>query len=156
MGSMLVTFTVGELWMLHDFVRHDEDRDERAPPRWPVVSTELNGEIALAINACLENGLNEYVLDLELRDLLIIDYWVRRDHKTIDAKGDAILIKAFKARAALLAEKVIPWPVGGAEHDASYKEAKETKEAKDASTSDSPGEGPGDGPDASPGANPGA
>jgi hypothetical protein len=102
--AVTVVFTLEELWLLNDFVRHDEERyDENSkPPKYPTVSTELNEDIALALVACVESNLKEYALALSYRDMLLIDYHVRRDAKNQGgAKGYEILLKTFRAREAL-------------------------------------------------------
>ena len=95
-----VTFTATELWLLHDFVRH-EIPDSRAW-RYPPASEDLNEEIALAIEACESHDLQEYTLLLSRGDLFVIDYFVRRDHKTPEgASGKKLLLKCFRARKEL-------------------------------------------------------
>ena len=98
-----MVFTLAELWLLNDFVRHDEEKDLReGAGRYPIVSTALNEEIALAINSCHEFNLVEYALILGYADVLLIDALIRRDYKTMEgAKGKDILLKVYKARASM-------------------------------------------------------
>ncbi len=92
-----VEFTLAELWMLHDLVRHDEDAVSEY--KWPTVSTGLNEQVALAIVACEDGGLKSYTLALDRGGLLLLDYHVRRDMKTPEgASGAAVLLKVFRAR----------------------------------------------------------
>jgi hypothetical protein len=95
-----VTFTLGELWLLHDFIRHE------APDikswRYPPACEELNDEIAFAIESCESHGLEEYTLVLSRGDMLTIDYFIRRDQKTPEgASGKKVLLKVFRARKEL-------------------------------------------------------
>jgi hypothetical protein len=95
-----VTFTVNELWLLHDFIRH-EMPDARAW-RYPPASEELNEEIIFALEACEDHGLTEYTLLLSRAEMLVIDYFIRRDHKTPEgASGKKLLLKVFRARREL-------------------------------------------------------
>jgi hypothetical protein len=115
-----VTFSVAELWLLHDFIRH-ELPDLRSW-RYPPASEELNDEIALALDACEAHGLTEYTLLLSRGDLLTIDFFVRRDHKTPEgASGKKLLLKVFQARRELYSGLV---GQDDAE-DRTYKEVKE-------------------------------
>ncbi len=96
-ASVPVEFTLEELWMLHDFIRHDPSAVSR--DRWPTVSTDLNEDIALAVVACESGGLKSYTLTMTRGDMLVVDHHVRRDAKTPEgAKGKEILLKVFKAR----------------------------------------------------------
>ena len=96
-----VEFTLAELWMLNDVIRHNEDGISKKA--WPSVSTQLNGEIALAILACEDSSLKTYTLMLTKGDMLVMDANVRRDMKTPEgAKGKEILLKLFKARYELI------------------------------------------------------
>ena len=95
-----VTFSRDELWLLHDFVRHElpESRQWRFPP----ASEELNEEIVLALDACETHELPEYSLLLSKGDMLVIDFFVRRDHRTPEgASGKSLLLKIFRARSEL-------------------------------------------------------
>ena len=95
-----VTFSRDELWLLHDFVRHElpESRHWRFPP----ASEELNEEIVLALDACEAHALSEYTLLLSKGDMLVIDFIVRRDHRTPEgASGKNLLLKIFRARSEL-------------------------------------------------------
>jgi hypothetical protein len=113
-----VTLTRDELWLLHDFVRHElpDSRQWRYPP----ASEDLNEEIVLALDACETHGLDEYTLLLSRGDLLVIDFFVRRDHRTPEgASGKQLLLKIFRARAELSLE--LPEHEG---NDLTYKEVK--------------------------------
>ena len=115
-GGAFVEFTLAELWFLHDLVRHDEEAINE--DKWPVVSTELNGQVALAIVACEDGGLKSYALALDEGGLLLLDYHVRRDMKTPEgASGAEILLKTFRARRDLAYG-----PTAG-DGDMSYREA---------------------------------
>ena len=120
-----VVFTLTELWLLNDVVRHDEERgDEREQPRYPLVSTRLNEEIALAINTCMTVGMTEQTILLSYAELLLIDAGVRRGMKTPEgAKGSEILLKTFAARARLSAGFLDLWPTVSEENDVSYSDA---------------------------------
>ena len=133
-----VIFTLQELWLLNDFVRHDEEKgDERERARYPTVSTPLNEEIALALNACHEHGLAEYTLTLAYADILLIDHQIRRDYKTMEgANGKAILLKVYKARAVMSNRLLAKWPTSEPIEDKSYR-----KEVQRAAASDDPDEG---------------
>lgn len=110
-----VTFTLAELWLLHDFVRHECPEMERW--RFPPADLELNEEIALAIEACVSDGLEEYTLDLTRHQLLVIDYLIRHDYKTGQlAKERDILHKVFQARREMAGLKT------GNGRDLAYKE----------------------------------
>ena len=100
-----VTFTLAELWLLHDFIRHEMQGQET----WahPPVSEELNEEIAQAIAACDADGLQEYTFLLGRHDLLAIDYLIRRDYKTPEgASGKTVLLKTFRARRGLAMQEI--------------------------------------------------
>lgn len=95
-----VPFSLAELWLLNDLVRHEMAEADRW--RYPPTSKELCDEIALAIVACEDMDLEEFVLLLSDGDLMVIDYNVRRDHKNPEgAIGKHILLKTFRARAQL-------------------------------------------------------
>jgi hypothetical protein len=114
-----VTFTRDELWLLHDFVRHElpDARQWRFPP----ASEELNEEIALALDACETHELSEYTLLLSKGDMLVMDFFIRRDHRTPEgASGKQMLLKIFRARAELSAN--LPEHEG---HDFTYREVKD-------------------------------
>ncbi len=138
-NSRPVEFSLCELWMLNDVIRHDEDAI--CKKKWPSVSTQLNGEIALAILACEDGGLEAYTLTLMKGDILVIDANVRRDMKTPEgAAGKAILLKLFKARYELIYGATAE---GG--EDLTYRQALDRKnfkpkEVPDAEPSDSPDE----------------
>jgi hypothetical protein len=98
-----VTLTVSELWLLHDFIRH-EIPDANAW-RYPPASRDLNEQIVFALEACESCNLEEYSLLLSKADVLAIDYFVRRDHKTPEgASGKTILLKTFRARKEMAME----------------------------------------------------
>lgn len=100
MARRPVTFTVNELWLLHDFVRHE--MPDASGWRYPPASEDLNDEIVFALEACEDHGLSEYTLLLSRADILVIDYFVRRDHKTPEgASGKKLLLKVFRARREL-------------------------------------------------------
>src|SRR5207247_5591802 len=93
-----VTFSRDELWLLHDFVRQElpESRQWRFPP----ASEELNEEIVLALDACETHELPEYTLLLSKGDMLVLDFFVRRDHRRPEgASGKSSLLKIFRARS---------------------------------------------------------
>ena len=113
-----VTFSLPELWLLHDFVRHE--MSDANSWRFPPASEELNEDIALAIEACETHDLEEYTLLLSKGDLLVIDFFVRRDHKTPEgASGKRLLLKVFRARKELTS--AIPEHEGDID-DKTYKE----------------------------------
>ena len=96
-----VTFSASELWLLHDFVRHEIP--ESKAWRYPPACEDLNEEIATALDCCESHNLAEYTMLLSKGDLLTIDYFVRRDHKTPEgASGKRILLKVFRARRELI------------------------------------------------------
>ncbi len=136
-----VEFTLAELWMLNDVIRHNEDGISKKA--WPSVSTQLNGEIALAILACEDSDLKAYTLALTKGDILVMDANVRRDMKTPEgAKGKEILLKLFKARYELIYGATAE---GG--EDLTYRQALdrknfEPKEVEDAEPSDSSDDDP--------------
>lgn len=120
--SVYVTFSIGELWMLHDVIRHELSGMKEW--KFPPANKVLNDEIALALNSCFENKIAEYSLLLSVGDLLVIDYNVRRDMKTPEgAKGEDILKKVFKARAELAFGGLL-----GKEKDRTYLEVKKENE----------------------------
>ena len=113
-----VTLTRDELWLLHDFVRHElpESRGWRFPP----ASEDLNEEIVLALDACETHGLEEYTLLMSKGDMLVIDFFVRRDHRTPEgASGKQVLLKIFRARSELSLE--LPEHEG---NDLTYREVR--------------------------------
>ncbi len=115
-----LTFAVQELWLLHDFVRHEIPDMERW--KYPPADPELNEEIALAIEACASNGMSEYTLDLTKHQLLVIDYLIRHDYKTAQmAKGRDVLLKVFKARREMAGLTVAS---AGDANDKTYQEVK--------------------------------
>ena len=113
-----VTFTRDELWLLHDFVRHElpDSRQWRFPP----ASEELNEEIALALDACETHELSEYTLLLSKGDMLVMDFFIRRDHRTPEgASGKQMLLKIFRARSEM--STALPDHDG---NDLTYREVK--------------------------------
>jgi hypothetical protein len=63
---------------------------------------ELNEEVAFALDTCEVHNLADYTLMLSKGDMLTIDYFIRRDHKTPEgASGKKILLKIFRARKEL-------------------------------------------------------
>ena len=116
----IVTFTLPELWLLADHIRHEVDEMERW--KYPPASLELNDQIAGAIAACEQFHWKEFQLWLSRHDLLVIDYNVRTG--AVDAKkeasGKAILLKTYIARWNMSLD------FGSADTgDITYKEAKE-------------------------------
>ena len=98
--SRPITFTLAELWLLNDLIRHEMADGDRW--RYPPVSKELADEIALSILACEDHGFEEHTLTLSEGDLMVIDYNVRRDNKSPEgAVGKHILLKTFRARSEL-------------------------------------------------------
>jgi hypothetical protein len=140
--SWPVEFTLAELWMLNDVIRHDEDAISKKA--WPSVSTQLNGEIALAILACEDSDLKAYTLMLTKGDILVMDANVRRDMKTPEgAAGKAILLKLFKARYKLTYGAIVE---GG--EDLTYRQALDRKNFEPKEVEDAePSNGPDDDPD---------
>lgn len=121
-----VTLTRDELWLLHDFVRHElpESRGWRFPP----ASEELNEEIVLALDSCETHGLEEYTLLMSKGDMLVVDFFVRRDHRSPEgASGKQILLKIFRARSELALE--LPEHEG---NDFTYREMKDAAPDYDA------------------------
>jgi hypothetical protein len=117
-GRLPVTFTRDELWLLHDFIRHElpDSRQWRFPP----ASEELNEEIALALDACETHDLSEYTLLLSKGDMLVMDFFIRRDHRTPEgASGKQMLLKVFHARREL--SSALPGHDG---NDFTYREVK--------------------------------
>jgi hypothetical protein len=116
MNERPVSFTLEELWLLNDLVRHEISEAERW--KFPPTSKPLCDEIVFAIVACEDNDLPEYSLLLSDGDLMVIDYNVRRDAKHPDgAFGKQILLKTFRARTEL----AFGYEADAA-HDKSYKE----------------------------------
>ena len=114
-----VTFATSELWLLHDFIRHEVP--EARAWRYPPACEELNEEVAFALDTCEVHNLAEYTLMLSKGDMLTIDYFIRRDHKTPEgASGKKILLKVFRARKELATE--LPEHEGD---DRTYTEVKE-------------------------------
>ena len=123
-----VTFALSELWLLHDFIRH-EAPDAKAW-RYPPACEELNDEIAFAIECCESHNLDEYTLVLSRGDMLTIDYFIRRDHKTPEgASGKKVLLKVFRARKELATH--LPDHNGD---DRTYTEVKQHASARDTDT----------------------
>jgi hypothetical protein len=113
-----VTLSREELWLLHDFVRHEwpDSRGWRFPP----ASEDLNEEIVLALDACETHGFQEYTLLMSKGDMLVIDFFIRRDHRTPEgASGKQLLLKIFRARSELSLE--LPEHEG---NDLTYREVK--------------------------------
>ncbi len=128
-----VSFSIAELWLLGENIRHEMSDQERW--KFPPASKELTVEIALAINACVEGKLKEYTLLLSTGDLLVIDYNIRQGHKNMEgARGQDILLKVFHA----LSQLALGYEVGGNNQtykDATAEEKKEGKEEANADTS---------------------
>lgn len=100
-NTISTTFTLPELWMLSDKIRH-ESEDEKG---WnsPPTSSKLNEAISLAIYVCETFNLSEYTLLLTFKDLNIIDYNIRRTDTTPEgAKGKTILLKCYEGLYNLL------------------------------------------------------
>ena len=99
--SIGVLFTEAEMWMLHAFVRHDRERNNK--DRYPIVSTELNEQIVFGLLACANSEIKEYTLLLSLGHILLLDWCIRDDMKSpAGANGKAILLKVFQARTDLV------------------------------------------------------
>lgn len=95
-----VEFTLEELWVLHDHIRHEGSEKEW---KFPPYSLDLNNQIVLALLACESYKLDSYTLSLSHGDLLVIDYLIRRSVRTPEGvTGKQILLKVFKAREELL------------------------------------------------------
>ncbi len=144
MSSVPVPFTRAEFWLLHAWIRHDQESGDDGPyssrARYPIVSTELNEEIALALVACEDDDLDEYRLELGYGDLLLIDHFIRADFKSPEgAKGKDILMKTFRARMELALGEFGRQPATE-QRDQDYKTAirerpiMEEEETEDAST----------------------
>ena len=119
-----VTFTRDELWLLHDFVRHElpDSRQWRFPP----ASEDLNEEIVTALDVCETHELGEHTLLLSKGDMLVIDFFIRRDHRTPEgASGKQLLLKVFRARSEL--SSTLPDHNG---HDFTYREVKKDASAE--------------------------
>ena len=88
--------------------------------RFPPASEELNEEVALALDACETHGLEEYTLLLSEGDMLVIDFFIRRDQRTPEgASGKQLLLKIFHARGEL--SSALPDHEG---NDLTYREVK--------------------------------
>jgi len=97
-----VVFTVEELWLLQDAIRHETPNQEEEWIR-PPSDLDFNNEIALALVVCYRHQLPEYTLMLSMGDCLAIDYTVAQDAKTPEgADGRVVLFKSFEARRRLL------------------------------------------------------
>jgi hypothetical protein len=113
-----VTLSTAELWLLHDFIRHEMPDTNNW--RYPPASSNLNEQIVFALEACESCGLGEYTLSLSKADMLAIDYFVRRDHKTPEGgSGKTILLKTFAARKEIATEISL---ASGDAPDKTYKE----------------------------------
>ncbi len=158
--TVTVPFTRAEFWLLASFVRHNQESGDDGPfssrARYPIVSTELNEEIALALVACEDDGLNEYNLELSYSDLLLIDHHIRADFKNPEgAKGKDILMKTFRARVQLALGEFGRQPATE-QRDQDYKTAirerpiMEEEVQEDASSCNEPDEDADGNPDAKP------
>ena len=128
--SKPLTINIAELWMLNDVVRHEMPGTDTW--KFPPVSRELNEEIALAIHACVTDKLDEYTLLVTEGDLLVLDFCIRRDMKTLEgAKGEDVLKKVFAVRAELAFQGLL-----GTELDETFKQAN-TRSKKDATSGNS-------------------
>lgn len=104
-----VTFSLDQLWLLNDVVRHEGDNSRVW--KFPSASLELNEKVAEAILICEESrpgvsappSISSYTLELSHGDLLCIDFWVRRGMKSPggDPIGQKLLLETFKARRSL-------------------------------------------------------
>lgn len=96
-----VSFDSEELWYLQQKVRHEMQgmRDWEYPP----ASLELNSQIASALLFIHENDSDTAILQLSLKDCLIIDFLVTAGDKGREGNkvGDSILLKSFAARRDL-------------------------------------------------------
>ena len=143
-----VTFTVAEIWTLHDFVRHEMQGQDTW--KFPPVSRGLNEEIATALVNCVDLKLSEWTFLLSIGDLLVIDYLVRHDFMSPEgARGDAILLKTFRARQAL---SYGGYRIeGGVTEDVTYSDAlKATRQTEEVNEDAQPSDQPDDSPDADP------
>lgn len=96
-----VTFSVEELWLLQDAIRHEAPNEEEEWKR-PPTSLSLNTDIAYALVACHKHSLSEYTLMLSAGDCLAIDWTMAQDAKTPEGgDGRIILLKSFEARRRL-------------------------------------------------------
>ena len=121
-GDIPVSFTLVELWTLSDFIRHEIEGQQEW--RFPPASKRLNRQIADAILACEDSGLDSYTLLLSEGNILTIDFWIRRSYKTPEGfSGKELLLKLFRARA----EREALFPTSEFENH-TYSEALKEKE----------------------------
>lgn len=97
----MITFTSAELWLLCSFIkpatRHIGYESEGVTVQ--PGSTRLSDQLADALVACEDSGLEEYTLDLTRDDLLLISYLIEPSYKTPEGgNGKTILLKTFRAR----------------------------------------------------------
>ena len=105
-----IMFTIDELWMLNDLV---------------LTPYGLTQEIALAINACLTMGVEEYIVELNRDRMLRINEFINRDMQSVEgAQGLEILTKVFKALSEFGLDV-------GAISDRTYKEVHNAESNKD-------------------------
>lgn len=137
-----VVLTLAELWLLHGFVRHEQPQQEQW--KLPPADLDLNEQIAFAIAACEEERLTDYTLQMTAHQLLIIDYWIRDDYKSMaGAKGKKILLATFQARRQLAGDLSLAVDTT---KDTTYKQAAiarlnalSEKGTNDANSNDNPG-----------------
>jgi hypothetical protein len=133
MFPVSITFTLDELWLMQRVIRHEDDHDRW---RFPPASYELNDAVAYAIVSCSRWGQQEWTLELDLRQLMAIDYCVPQDAKDVNGKllGKSILLKSFEARH--------PCPVVELPSEEQLAALAAWKEKQNASTRDNPGNHP--------------
>jgi hypothetical protein len=132
--ELFTLFTLKELWMLHDFIRHEiADYDKW---KFPPASKTLNDKITEAIHNCILLGMQEHNLLLSKGDCYAIDYNIRRDAKTPEgAKGESILLKVFKTKEEIINPP--PFNIYYPKDEDTYEKAVVRKEQDDASNSTS-------------------
>lgn len=106
MNEVGVVFSLDQLWLLNDLIRHESDQDKtwKIPPS----SKELNATVADAILACEDHGLTEYTIPISSGDTYVIDFHVRRSMKSYLGTpiGVNLLLKVFRARRELSGESM--------------------------------------------------
>ena len=99
-----VSFTLDELWLLHQRVRHAGDANIEYPP----FSFDLNRDIGFALLVAVDSYDKEATLSLDLAKILVIDYNILAGTKGRGGNpdGDTILLKIFAARRDLEYKKL--------------------------------------------------